>query len=192
MNFIFLYGPPGVGKLSVANELSKITGYKVFHNHITITPARILFGFESEGFESKDLDLKGFRKLLYRFRVDAVEVAAESKFKGMIFTSVYGGEVDTQAQINKFIKRVIHILQKHGGKVFPVRLYCTREELYKRIKNSGRKKHKDKIRSAKTLTTLLERYNLFQEIPLMDSLSIDNTKMSPRDAAKLIIKYYEL
>jgi len=33
-NVAFL-GPPGVGKLTVAEELSKLSGHKVFHNHLT-------------------------------------------------------------------------------------------------------------------------------------------------------------
>jgi shikimate kinase len=182
MEFIFLYGPPGVGKLSVANELSKITGYRVFHNHLTINPVRTLFDFDSEGFQ----------KLLYRYRIDAIEMAAESRLEGIIFTTVYGGEVETQEQSNRFFKRVVHIIKRRGGRILPVRLYCTREELYKRIKSPERKKHKDKIRTVKRLAALLERYNFFEEIPFMDSLSIDNTKLSPRSVARLIVKHYEL
>lgn len=29
MKLLFLYGPPAVGKLTVANEISKLTGFKV-------------------------------------------------------------------------------------------------------------------------------------------------------------------
>jgi tRNA uridine 5-carbamoylmethylation protein Kti12 len=32
MKLIFLYGPPAVGKLTVAQELVTLTGYKLFHN----------------------------------------------------------------------------------------------------------------------------------------------------------------
>ncbi len=35
MQLVFLYGPPGVGKLTVGNALSALTGYKLFHNHLT-------------------------------------------------------------------------------------------------------------------------------------------------------------
>ena len=36
MRLVFLYGPPAVGKLTVAKALARLTGYKVFHNHLTI------------------------------------------------------------------------------------------------------------------------------------------------------------
>ena len=36
MNFIIIYGPAAVGKMTVGKELSKLTGYKLFHNHMSI------------------------------------------------------------------------------------------------------------------------------------------------------------
>lgn len=34
MRLIFIYGLPATGKLTVAQELAKRTGYKLFHNHL--------------------------------------------------------------------------------------------------------------------------------------------------------------
>ncbi|HIJ11483.1 TPA: hypothetical protein HA278_05490, partial [Candidatus Woesearchaeota archaeon] len=36
MIFVLIYGPMAVGKLTVAKELVKLTGYKLFHNHLTV------------------------------------------------------------------------------------------------------------------------------------------------------------
>ena len=36
MKLIFLHGLPGVGKLTVAREFAKLTGFKVFHNHLAV------------------------------------------------------------------------------------------------------------------------------------------------------------
>lgn len=41
--FIMIIGPQAVGKMTVAQELAKITGYKLFYNHITIEPLRLIF-----------------------------------------------------------------------------------------------------------------------------------------------------
>jgi tRNA uridine 5-carbamoylmethylation protein Kti12 len=50
MNFVMIYGPPGVGKLTVAMELSRLTGYKLFDNHVSIDWARTLFEFADPAF----------------------------------------------------------------------------------------------------------------------------------------------
>ncbi|MCH7663235.1 MAG: shikimate kinase, partial [Chloroflexi bacterium] len=36
MKFIILFGPLAVGKMTVGQELEKLTGLKLFHNHLTI------------------------------------------------------------------------------------------------------------------------------------------------------------
>ncbi|MYC14213.1 MAG: shikimate kinase, partial [Gemmatimonadetes bacterium] len=36
MNFVIIFGPPAVGKMTVGYELSKITVLNVFHNNMTI------------------------------------------------------------------------------------------------------------------------------------------------------------
>ena len=36
MKLVILYGPPGVGKLTVGRELAARTGFKLFHNHLTV------------------------------------------------------------------------------------------------------------------------------------------------------------
>ncbi|MDF2884003.1 MAG: hypothetical protein K0R54_4569 [Clostridiaceae bacterium] len=36
MKLIIIFGPHAVGKMTVGQELSKITNLKLFHNHMTI------------------------------------------------------------------------------------------------------------------------------------------------------------
>jgi shikimate kinase len=36
MKFVLIFGPQAVGKMTVGQELAKITGLKLFHNHMTI------------------------------------------------------------------------------------------------------------------------------------------------------------
>ena len=45
MKLIFLYGAPGTGKLTVARELAALTGYRLFHNHLTVDLAKAIFDF---------------------------------------------------------------------------------------------------------------------------------------------------
>src|SRR5215213_6373557 len=50
MNLVFIYGPPGVGKLSAARELARLTGYKLFDNHVSIRCADSVFDFGTKPF----------------------------------------------------------------------------------------------------------------------------------------------
>src|SRR5260370_40198109 len=50
MKLIFLYGLPGVGKLTVARELAKLTGSRIFHNHLVVDLVDSVFEFGSEPF----------------------------------------------------------------------------------------------------------------------------------------------
>ncbi len=43
MRLVFIYGPPGVGKLTVARELAALTGFKLFHNHLTVVCTAVAF-----------------------------------------------------------------------------------------------------------------------------------------------------
>jgi hypothetical protein len=36
MDLVFLYGPPAAGKFTVGRELAAITGFGLFHNHLTL------------------------------------------------------------------------------------------------------------------------------------------------------------
>ena len=38
MHFVFVFGPPAVGKMTVGRELAARTGYKLLHNHMTVEP----------------------------------------------------------------------------------------------------------------------------------------------------------
>lgn len=44
MKLIFLIGNAAVGKMTVGQELMKITGLRLFHNHMTIEPVIEIFG----------------------------------------------------------------------------------------------------------------------------------------------------
>src|ERR1051325_7737172 len=50
MKLVFLHGAPAVGKLTVARELAALTGYRVFHNHLTGYLVMSLFFFGREPF----------------------------------------------------------------------------------------------------------------------------------------------
>jgi tRNA uridine 5-carbamoylmethylation protein Kti12 len=52
MKLVFIYGPPAAGKLTVATELSRLTGFKLFHNHVSIQFVESLFEYGTRTFQT--------------------------------------------------------------------------------------------------------------------------------------------
>lgn len=181
MNLIILYGPPGVGKLTVAKELSKITNYKLFHNHVTFDAVSTFFGPGTPEF---------FRHLA-QIRIYLLKSAIKKGLNGTIFTFVYRYGSGRAREDDKFIKRIIKMIKKSNGNVFFVRLHCEQNLLKRRIKHPNRRFFK-KVHKLKTLKTMLKKYNLYKDIPYVDSLVIDNTKLKPRSVANRIKEFFKL
>ncbi len=172
MNLIYIYGPPGVGKFTVSKELSRLSGYRLFHNQLSIEFVRSVFEFGSPQ----------FNRLVLEFRAKMIEEAAQSG-TSLIFTSAYAKGIN-----DKIVKGIIRRVEKHGGKVFFVQLYCDKAVLLRRVANKSRKSL-FKIRSPRQLKSLIDKYDHLSPMPFARSLRIDNTNVPPEMAARMIIKY---
>src|SRR5687767_7404804 len=84
MDLIFIYGPPGVGKLTVAKELVRLTGYKLFHNHLTLNYVSAIFDWEGP-----------FWDLVHDIRCSMIAAAAKEGIS-LVFTCVYPVEEDEE------------------------------------------------------------------------------------------------
>ena len=175
MKLVIIYGPPAVGKLTVATELAKITRFKLFHNHVSIQFVESIFRFGT----------RVFSRLVDKFRLEMFEEAAREGVD-TIFTFVYGKGTD-----DPFVKETIRRLKSHDGQVCFVRLYCDKQELARRVKN-GTRKNMGKISSGSILHRVLRKYNLGAEVPFQSTLSIDTTNESPRKVARMIARHYKL
>ncbi len=175
MKLVFLYGPPAVGKLTVAKELSKITGYKIFHNHLTIDPVESIFPWGTKAFDD----------LVNKYRLDLIEAAAANNVS-LIFTFVYGGEGD-----DRFVGRVMRRVQKHGGEVCFVQLRSELSVLKKRMKHPSRKQFR-KMKKLKTLKEVMKRHDLFLTVPYRNNITIDNTDIPAKRVAQKIKLRFKL
>ena len=63
MKLIFLHGLPGVGKLTVARQLAALTGFKLFHNHLTVDLVTSVFEFGSEPLSCEENRIEVFARL---------------------------------------------------------------------------------------------------------------------------------
>lgn len=76
-DFVVLFGPSAVGKMTVGMALAELTGYKLFHNHATIEMVRTVF---PQG--------KVFRDLVNEFRQRVIAQAGAHQVS-LIFTYVW-------------------------------------------------------------------------------------------------------
>ncbi len=176
MKLMVIYGPPGVGKLTVANELSKITGYKVLHNHLVIDLVESVFDRSDER----------FWRLIDEYRINLVGLAAQSGLKGMILTSV-----NIKGKDDEFIKNLIQIMEKNSGEIHFVRLRCDMSEMKRRLADESRRAY-GKLRDVRILDEFISKNEVLGSIGFVESLSIDNTNISGKDAAEKIKEYYKL
>jgi hypothetical protein len=175
MNLVFIYGPPGVGKLSVARELARATGYRLFDNHVSIRCAESVFDFGT----------KPFWKVVGDIR-DIIFDEAAANGVSLVFTFVYEHPKDAP-----YVERRCGVFESRGGRALPVRLVCAREELERRLTLPGRAEA-GKLASLDVLRGLLERCDLFSPVPGRESFEVDNTNLAPDEVARLVIRHYHL
>ena len=166
----YLYGPPAVGKLTVAERLSHVTGHPLFHNHLSVNAVRPIFGLGTPAFNS----------VIERLRVDVCATAV-AEGMSLIFTnsSAWGG-ADGPARFAAFAARVVAAVDAAGGRTVLVRLTGDPAELESRVGSESRQRHR-KLTDPNRLREIL---STFDDSPLPGTaLTIDTSTVSPDDAA---------
>jgi broad-specificity NMP kinase len=172
MKLIFLYGAPGVGKLTVASEISRASDFKVFHNHLAIDCITPIFEFGTPS----------FHKLVELIRIETVAEAAKAE-QDLVYTFCYAKDRD-----DTHVEKIVSAVKSHGGTIYFVLLRADVETLKRRILDVSRAKY-GKVRSIELLERLLNAYDLFSPVNEYAGLEIDNTTLSPTDTAALIINF---
>jgi dephospho-CoA kinase len=171
MKLVFIYGMPASGKLTVAKELSALTGYHVFHNHLVVDVLLEIFDFGS----------KSFVELRERFWLEVFREASSSGAAGLIFT--FAPEKTVRRE---FIENVVS--QAANDELVFVELYCADNEIEKRLTAEGRKNYK-KLDSVELLRELV-RTKTFDSPKMPDpQLRIDTGKHSAKESAVIIARH---
>ena len=167
MKLIFMSGQPGVGKLTVAKELSALTGYKLFHNHLVVDLLLSVFPFGSPQF----VDL---RESIW---LSVFEQACRARLPGLIFT--FNAE-NTLRQ--SFIAKAQDVVAANGGTIFFVELTCDERELQQRMDTPSRRRHTKLTSWAKYQE--LKAAGAFSAPKLPEpTLTADTGKLDPKSVA---------
>ena len=189
MKLVIITGPQAVGKMTVGQELAKITELKLFHNHMTIDLVSNFFSYgTSEG-----------KRLVNLLRQEIFEEVSKSGLYGLIFTYVwpFGGKSDY------YIKNLCELFMSRGGAVYIAELEADIEERLRRNVTPNRLECKPTKRntewSEEDIIKTTQKYRLNSndgEISAMikgvDYLRIKNDDISAEDTAKLIKDRFSL
>ena len=163
--FVLICGPQAVGKMTVGQELAKITQLKFMHNHETIDLPLKFFPYKSEA-RKRLTDLFRFFTVLFEF--------------------------DKEENWD-WLEKIKNIYEKENGEFYIVELESTLEERLRRNKTENRLKNKPTKRdiesSEKELLSCSEEHRLNSyegEVKYKNYLRIDNTNISAEDTAKMI------
>ncbi|OGY82966.1 MAG: hypothetical protein A3F54_04660 [Candidatus Kerfeldbacteria bacterium RIFCSPHIGHO2_12_FULL_48_17] len=173
---IILYGPPGVGKLTVAKALASRTKFTLLHLHLVADLVQSLFDYGTKPFSTT------FKHIwFYLF-----EQGLKNTRHGLILTLVYGVLTAEGKHDAAFIKKIIATAKKHGTAVHFIKLECSDTELYRRVRQPSRKKFK-KLTSPALLKKIRKNYKIDANIPFIRSLSINTSKKTATETATIIV-----
>jgi len=172
MRLVFLWGLPASGKLTVAKELAALTGYKLFHNHLTVDLLLAVFPFGS----------KEFIALREEIWLSVFEAAAASAAPGLIFT--FNPENTVRGS---FIQETIDVVSDQGGRVEFVEMLCAESMLEKRMDTLERRAYK-KMLSFEDYRRLRDRGVFASPAMPPPQMRVDTTRQTAREAAVQIVE----
>ncbi|MDX9692394.1 MAG: hypothetical protein RBT45_08045 [Acholeplasmataceae bacterium] len=183
MKLVLIFGDSAVGKMTVGQELTKITNLKLFHNHMMIEPVLDIFGtFDAQ-------TIVKLRKVIF-------ESFAHSNNYGLIHTYMWAFD---QKEDWEYVKGISDIFSEINADIYYVELVAPLDVRLNRNQSENRLKHKASKRDVEASTKRLLRdssqYRLVSfegEITFKNYLKIDNSKLSAEDTAKKIKEYFQL
>ncbi len=178
MKLVLIIGSGAVGKMTVGQELMKMTDLRLFHNHMMIEPVIDVFGyFHGEAIQ--------------KLREVVFDEFVKGDYQGMIFTVMWAFDMPSDREY------VMNVASKFD-EVYCVELIADKSVRLERNKTENRLKNKaskrDLVASEQRLLNE-DNHRLVSEegeIPFENYLRIDNTNLAPDVVAKMIKEKFDL
>ena len=181
MKLVLLVGDGAVGKMTVGQELAKITDLRLFHNHISIEPVLEVFGEIN-------------KEVIHDFRESVFRNFAKSDKYGLIFTYIWDFECETDWKEVEHLEEIFK-----DAEIYCIELIAPLEVRLQRNVTENRLKHKASKRdieaSNRRVIKCTNEHRVVSregEIPFKNYLRIDNTNLSPEVVAKMIKEKFDL
>ena len=183
MKLVLLVGNGAVGKMTVGQELMKLTGLRLFHNHMTIEPVLEIFGtFHTNA-------ILQMREVIFR------EFAKSDNY-GMIHTIMWAFDMQEDWD---YINHVVDIFKENNAEIYCVELVAPQEIRLQRNETPNRLAHKaskrDLASSRERVIAMDKKFRLESnpgEIPFENYMRIDNSNLEPDAVAAMIKERFAL
>jgi hypothetical protein len=171
MKLLFLHGPPAAGKLTVAREVAARTGWRLFHNHLTVNLALAVYDFGTPGFVAlrEEIWLTVFRRAL------------ADRLPGLVFTFNPENSVP-----QKFIDELFAEVRAAGGEVIPVELTASEAEIERRLAADSRVQN-GKLTDLALYRQLRAAGTFLTPVIPPSRLRLDTGLLHPAEAARQIV-----
>jgi hypothetical protein len=186
VTLVIIFGPPAVGKMTVGLELERLTGFRLFHNHMTVDPVVRLFPFNSPA----------YLRLLTEFRRRIFEEYAATDSRGLIFTFVWALD---DPQDRAFVDSTARMFIDRGAEICFVELEATQAERLRRnetpLRLAEKRPQRDTVGSRAFLLDADRMYQLNTREAFFYPeryLKIDNTALTPDVVARRIVDHFAL
>lgn len=184
---VIILGPHAVGKMTVGQELAKLTDLRLFHNHMSIELALKLFAYQE----------KEWSILNETIRKTVFELFAKGDFPGLIFTFMC--EFDDRSDF-EYLQDLIDLFRANGANCYVVELCADFEERLLRNQSENRLLHKESKRDlARSDAEMRQangehRLNSYdgEVLPFEHYLKINNTALAPEEVAERIRSHFAI
>lgn len=170
---IYLIGFSGVGKLTIAKELSRLINARIVDNHLINNPIFQLIPLDGRTPIPRIVwgKIAQIREIVF----NAIEEISPSDFNFIFTNELFEADI-------KVYHRVAAIAQKRKSVFIPIRLICDLEELCRRV-SSEERTAQFKMTSIEATKAKFEKENLL--LP-KEAQTIDVTHLSPKEVAEKI------
>ena len=183
MKLVLIFGDSAVGKMTVGQELCKITNLRLFHNHMSIEMVLEVFGsFHQEA--------------ILKLRNVIFEEFAKTDNYGLVFTFMWDFNEQEDWDI---VKGITDIFEQQNADVYYVELDASLEVRLERNRTENRLKNKASKRNIElSESRLMQEYQKHRcvsyenELPFKNYIRIDNTNLDPDVVAKMIKEKFSL
>ena len=181
MKIIFIFGDAAAGKMTVGQELTKLTELRLFHNHHVIEPVLEIFGEFNESINHR------LREVIFE------EYAKTDKYGLIVTGKVSMGNPNWEESLVPYLK----IFRPHNAEIYYVELVTSKEVRLQRNITENRLQHKASKRDIEKSNQRLiydtgYLYSNEGQIEMDNYIRINNSELSPEVVAKKIKEKFSL